>query len=254
MYTQKIRDALTASIDTGKLAAAWQALHPENVTKAIPPALAAFLAAARDAILAALRAILPQAWTEGWVLGQQAAEAVSDAAARVDWGGWTPGDYEAAEAIAGPGLRLLLDNAGIVIQSIAESRLEELSAVLEATLASDVTALPPVGEPIAGEPHPPVLSVGDLAARLRSVLDNPSRAELVAQAEIGRAQAEAARTSYAQNGVTEVEISTAHDGKVCPVCEAAAAVGPHPVGTAPMVLLHPRCRCAELPVLASVAA
>jgi hypothetical protein len=95
-----------------------------------------------------------------------------------------------------------------------------------------------------------VLSVGDLARQLRDVLDNPSRAELVAQAEIGRAQAEAARAEYAVAGIAEVEISTAEDDKVCPVCDAAQAVGAHPVGSPPMVLLHPRCRCAELPVLA----
>jgi hypothetical protein len=253
VYAQRIADALAAAVDTRKLAETWQALHPAAF-KASQSILARFLAAARDAITAALKAILPQAWTEGWALGQQAAESVTTEAAAPDWGGWTPGDYEAAAVIAGPGLRMLLDNAGIVIQSIAETRLEELSKVLEDTLLSDVTALPPVGEPIADRPYPPRLSVSALAAELRSVLDNPARAELVAQAEIGRAQAEAARVVYAQNGVTEIEISTAHDAKVCPVCEAAAAVGPHPVGVPPMVLLHPRCRCAEIPVLASVAA
>lgn len=254
MYTGRIRDALNAAIDTGKLAAAWHALYPRNTTaKAINPILSAFLQRAYQAILNALRSILPEAWTEGWALGQQAAQAVLNNAAPV-WGEWTPGDYAAAEAIAGPGLRQLLDQAGIVIQSIAQSRLEELSAVLEQTLMSDVTALPPVDQVIADQPYPPRLSVSALAAQLKDVLDNPSRAELVAQAEIGRAQAEAARVSYAQNGVTEIEISTAEDTKVCPVCEAAAAVGPHPVGTAPMVLLHPNCRCAELPVLESIAA
>lgn len=252
MYEKRIRGALTGAIDTQALAEAWHALYPSYTTaKAINPMLALFLQRAFQALLAALRAILPQAWTEGWVLGQQAAQAALSAT-EADWGGWTPGDYEAAAAIAGPGLRALLADAGIVIQSIAQSRLEELSAVLEETLMSDVTALP--GGPIADQPYPPRLSVGDLAGRLRDVLDNPRRAELVAQAEIGRAQAEAARTGYAQNGVTEVEISTAHDAKVCPVCEAAAAVGPHPVGVPPMVLLHPRCRCAELPVLVSVGA
>jgi hypothetical protein len=249
VYAKRIRAELTSSIDTATLAGAWQALHPRKVSKAVPPLLAAFLERALAAILAALRRVLPQAWTEGWVLGQQAAQAVLTDAQ--DWAGWTPGDYAAAEQIAGPGLRQLLDSEGIVIRSIAQTRLEELSAVLEATLQSDVTAQPP-REP--GEEFQPVLSVSDLAARLKDVLDNPARAELVAQAEIGRAQAEAARAEYASYGVTEVEISTAHDAKVCPVCVAAAEVGPHPVGTAPMVLLHPRCRCAELPVLASVAA
>lgn len=244
MYATQIREALVAAIDTGKLAAAWQALHPKDVTKAISPAIGAFLKAAREAITRALTAVFKRLYPEGWVLGQQAARALTSGL-EVDWGTWTPGDYEAAEAIAGPGLRQLLASDGIQIKSITESRIEELADVLEATLRSDEVHRPPLPEPL-----PPMLSVGDLARQLREVLDNPGRAELVAQAEIGRAQAEAARTVYAETGVTEVEISTAADDKVCPVCEAAEKVGAHPVGVAPMVLLHPRCRCAELPVLA----
>jgi hypothetical protein len=248
IYAQKIRQALTAAFDVNALAGAWLALHPDGTGDTSGPVLRAFLGRAREAITAALRAVLPDAWTEGWALGQVSAETLSAGVDDVDWAGWTPGDPEAAAAIAGPGLRLLLDQAGIVIRSIAETRLEELSAVLEQTLASNEVERP------MNEPQPQVLSVGDLATRLRGVLDNPSRAELVAQAEIGRAQAEAARVVYAESGVAEVEISTAHDAKVCPVCQAAARVGPHPVGVPPMVLLHNRCRCAELPVLVSVPA
>jgi hypothetical protein len=271
LYARQIREALTGAIDTGKLAEAWGLLHPgvlgkggrpgrddsqnpslrsagmpaQDVTKAINPVLAAFLARAYTAILSALRAVLGRAWPEGWVLGQLSAQALTAGRETADWGAWTPGDYAAAEAIAGAGLRQLLDSSGIVIQSIAESRLEELSAVLEATLRSDETQRPPLPEPL-----PPMLSVGDLARQLLEVLDNPDRAELVAQAEIGRAQAEASRAEYAVAGIAEVEISTAEDDKVCPICGAAEKVGAHPLGSPPMVLLHPRCRCAELPVLA----
>lgn len=286
MYAKQLRDALAAAIDTGKLAEAWQALHPKDVTKSVPPGtalaggggssllaprpagpdqrdrartpltagshatkainpiLSVFLGRAWTAISDVLKRILPRLYAEGWVLGQQAATALTSATA-VDWGAWTPGDWEAAEAIAGAGLRELLGDAGIQIKSIADSRVEELAAVLEATLASEETHRPPLPEPL-----PPMLSVGDLGRQLEDVLDNPSRAGLVAQAEIGRAQAEAARKVYAEEGVAEVEVSTAEDGKVCPICDAAAEVGAHPVGTPPMVLLHPRCRCAELPVLA----
>jgi hypothetical protein len=244
MYAQQIRDALTGAIDTAKLAEAWQALHPKTVSKAIAPALGAFLRAARQAITAALTAVLRRLYAEGWVLGQQAARALT-ADLDVDWGDWAPGDYAAAEQIAGPGLRQLLAADGVTIKSIVETRLEELADVLEATLRSDEVHRPPLPEPL-----PPMLSVGDLARQLEAVLDNPANAELVAQAEIGRAQSAAARSVYAETGVGEVEISTAEDDKVCPVCEAAQDVGPHPLGTPPMVLLHPRCRCAELPVLA----
>jgi hypothetical protein len=249
IYADEIRQELAGSIDTGKLAEAWVALHPSSVPAAskaiIPPELSAFLGRARTAILAALKRVLTRAVTEGWVLGNRSALAAVNSLADVDWGAWKPGDYAAAEQIAGPGLRQLLAEQGIRIKSIAESRLEELSAVLEATLRSDEIRRQPGTEPL-----PPFLSVGDLAARLKSVLDNPANAELVAQAEIARAQASAARQVYLETGRSEVEISTAEDDKVCPACDAAKKLGAHPLGSPPLVPLHPLCRCAELPVLA----
>ena len=243
MYAPRVQAAIAGSVDAQRLAEAWQALHPKDVTKAISPVLSAFLNRARTAITGALKDVLVKLWTEAWVLGNRSALAAVDGL-DPDWGAWTPGDYAAADAIAGPGLRQLLAEAGIRIKSIAESRLEELSAVLEATLRSDEILRAPGTEPL-----PPFLSVGDLAKRLEAVLDNPDRAELVAQAEIARAQATAARQVYLETGRSEVEISTAEDDKVCPICEAAAKLGAHPIGEPPLVPLHPRCRCAELPVL-----
>lgn len=283
MYAPRVQAAVAGAVDAQRLAEAWQALHPKDVTKgtaatapyevgrgsslespagrtgssrrartplpaaeatkALNPVLSAFLNRARTAITGALRDVLVKLWTEAWVLGNRSALAAVDSL-DPDWGAWTPGDYAAADAIAGPGLRQLLQEAGIRIKSITESRLEELSAVLEATLRSDEIRRTPGTEPL-----PPFLSVGDLAKRLEAVLDNPDRAELVAQAEIARAQATAARQVYLETGRSEVEISTAEDDKVCPVCDAAAKLGAHPIGVAPMVPLHPRCRCAELPVL-----
>jgi hypothetical protein len=244
MYAAEVREAVAGAVDAEKLAEAWRALHPKDVTKAITPVLSAFLGRASQAIQNALRGVLTRLATEAWVLGNRSALAAVDSLADVDWGGWTPGDYAAAEQIAGPGLRQLLGEQHIRIKSIADSRLEELSQVLEDTLRSNEITREPTG------PLPPFLSVGDLASRLKGVLDNPDRAELVAQAEIARAQASAARQVYAETGRTEVEVSTAEDDKVCPVCDAAEKLGAHPLGAPPLVPLHPRCRCAELPVLA----
>jgi hypothetical protein len=253
VYATRVRDELASAFDTGKLATAWAALHPAGFKDQpgaskggiIPPALSAFLGRAREAIIRKLRPVLVEAATEAWVLGNRAALAAVDDLSP-DWGTWTPGDYAAAEQIAGPGLRQLLDEQGIRIKSVAASRLEELSAVLEATLRSDAITRTPGTEPL-----PPFLSVADLAARLKGVLGNPDRAELVAQAEIARAQATAARQVYLETGRAEVEISTAEDDHVCPACDAAAKAGAHPIGSPPLVPLHPRCRCAELPVLDS---
>ena len=243
IYARQIRHALDGAVDTDKLAEAWRALHPGDVSKAIPAALSQFLAAAARAITGALAAVLPDAWTEGWVLGQVSAQALTGAG-EVDWGEWTPGDPRAAAVVAGPGLQQLLAEQNVRIKSIVQTRLQDLAAELEATLASNEVHRPPLPQPL-----PPVLSVGDLSRRLKAVLSNPSNAELVAHTEIARAQAQASRTVYRETGVTDVIVSTAEDDKVCPVCQAAEEAGPHPIGQPPMVPIHPRCRCAELPVL-----
>lgn len=249
MYAAQIRAALAASIDEGKLAEAWQVLYPRQVAKARgphDPVVLEFLRRARQAITAALRAVLGRLWPEAWVLGTLAAEAAV-AGVEADWRGWTPGDHGAAEAIAGAELRRLLDEAGIRVKSIAETRLEELAAVLEQTLASDVTSISAEG------PLPPRLSVGDLTRQLEAVLDNPANAELVAWTEISRAQSLAAEKVYAENGIAEVDLSTAHDSRVCPVCQAVADKNPHPLGTV-VLPLHPRERCALIPVLPAIGA
>ena len=247
LYTKRVREALTGAVNTRQVAEDWAAQH-KRLFKADAqggdPSIRAWLQQVYQAVLAALRQVISRMMAEGWALGQQAATALMEDWEEVDWAGWTPGDYGAAAQVAGAGLRYMLDQADIRIKSIADSRLEELAQVLEDTLASDVTSISPEG------PLPPRLSVGDLARQLEDVLDNPSRAELVAWTEIGRAQSEAARQVYAESGYPEVEVITAGDSRVCPVCEAAEALGAHPVGTAPMAPLHPRCRCAEVPVLA----
>ena len=254
IYTAAIAAALREAFDVPALAAAWLGLHPDGTGDVSRPVLAQFLGRAREAITSALRRVLGRLWPEGWVLGQKSADAILEGTGDVDWGAWTPGDWEAAQEIAGPGLRQLLAEAGIVIKSIAESRLEELSDVLERSLSSNVT------EREFNGPKPLTLSVQSLADELRSVLDNPARAELVAQAEIARAQSAAAMRQYAESGVREGEWSTAEDAKVCPRCDEAEAAGPVPLGAlfpgveVPMPPGHPRCRCALIPVVVRRAA
>src|SRR5690349_20183055 len=121
MYAAEVREAVSGSIDTSKLAEAWTALHPSSASKevmpndresdpshnpsgldvngagqackAISPVLSAFLSRASRAIQTALRPVLTRLWTEGWVLGSRSALAASEGLADVDWGGWKPGDY-----------------------------------------------------------------------------------------------------------------------------------------------------------------
>jgi hypothetical protein len=249
IYAKQLRGALAAAFDPAALAAAWIALHPKGTGSVSRPALAQFLSRAREAITAALRRVLDRLWPEAWVLGEKSAEALVAGVEDVDWGAWKPGDYEAAEQVAGPGLRQLLAETGVRIKSITDSRLEELSDVLERTLASDETTREMNG------PKPLTLSVQSLTEQLKDVLDNPVNAELVAWTEISRAQSAAAEREYAESGVIEVDLSTAHDDRVCPICDAVADENPHPLGSVHLPL-HPRERCAlvpaALPALAGV--
>jgi hypothetical protein len=261
VYAERIRHEMKGAVDTRKVAEAWAALHPaafkslaaadlaeHAAAKAIPSALTAFLSRFGQAIANALRNVLPDAWTEGWVLGQQSAEAVSADLADVNWASWTPGDVEAAVEVAGAGLRALLADQDITIQSIAESRLEELADVLAEFIGSDVAIRPELPAPL-----PPQFSVQMLADELENVLDNPSRAYMVAQSEIARAQGAAAEWVFRQMNIMQVQISTAADARVCERCAAAEAAGPRPVGTYHLGL-HPLCRCALIPVMPKGAA
>lgn len=253
IYAGKVAEALTGAVDTRKLAEAWAALHPGEfaAAKALDPVLSQFLARAATALQGALRKVLPDAHAEGWALGQQSAVASARAASvrkaaasadlpAVNWGEWTPGDPEAARQVAGSGLRDLLASQEVTIKSIASTRLDELGDVLAAYVGS-----PESVRPLLPAPVPPMYSVDALASKLRGVLDNPGRAQVVAHTEIARASQAAASWVFRGLGVHLVRVSTAGDKRVCPRCQAAEDAGAEPVGTYD-VPLHPLCRCATV--------
>lgn len=235
-YGRKIRAALTAAINTTKLAEAWSALRP-GALKAADPLTVQFLAAAREAITAALRPLLLDVWTEGWVLGQLSAQAVTNAAQAAKapiWRNWEPGDVDAAQLIANGGLQQLLQQAGITLAGIAATQVNQIGAALSAALEH-------------GD------SVDTLAAELDQLLGDPAAADLIAQTELARANTAAALDVYGQAQVGQVDVSTAGDGRVCAVCEDAEAAGPYMLTDVPGVPFHPRCRCMVVPVADSIA-
>jgi 8-oxo-dGTP pyrophosphatase MutT (NUDIX family) len=248
IYAGRIREALRDAVDPRQLAEGWARAHPpaDVVAKSVPQPVKAFLGtAAGAAIIAALGRVLPSLWAEGWVLGQQSAIASATAAAAatpreasaalagVDWANWQPGDPEAAYQVAGAGLRDLLADQDVQIKSIASSRLEELGNILAEHLSS-----PETGGPVT-------YSVDSLADSLGDVLDDPSRAEMVARTELARASQAAASWVFQAIGVTLVRISTAADARVCQTCLNAESAGAQPIGTF-VVPLHPMCRCATV--------
>ena len=266
-YAARLRQELTGRIDTGAVASVWLAANPvrksvdvwatnglaggnedddqdevddeANGAQAADSGLEAARAwldhqGVRAVLAAALGAVLTDAWTEGYVLGDRSAAAMVTGH-RVDWGAWTPGDPQAASLVlgldgAGDGLAQMLRASGIRIKSIGDGRFDELAQSLALSLDN-------------GD------SPDTLARDLRDILDKASWAHMVAVTEINRAVSAATLATYRANGVAAKEWLTANDGRVCPYCEENADAGPIPLDDAfpsgeDAPPGHPTCRCA----------
>jgi SPP1 gp7 family putative phage head morphogenesis protein len=169
-----------------------------------------------------------EALTAGWNAGAQAAlDQLADLLAEAA--------DDAPVSPAAERLQELLDDVGVTIRSVADSRFAELAEVLEESVER------------GDAPH-------TLAGELRDVLDAPQWAETVAVTETARAMSAATQATYQANRVERKSWLLAPDQRVCPVCQANAAQGPiatsdrfasgdrHPPA-------HPNCRCALMPVI-----
>lgn len=92
--------------------------------------------------------------------------------------------------------------------------------------------------------------MSEMAAKVHEVVADEKRASLIAETEYIRAMTIAARETYQRNNVPYVQ--WLHQPDACPQCMENAAVSPIPItetwpnGNVPV---HPRCRCAEAPVV-----
>jgi SPP1 gp7 family putative phage head morphogenesis protein len=195
-------------------------------------------------LAAALEDTIAGVYTDGYVIGVVAAEAaVAEAsgavAAGVDWAGWEPGDAKAAQLLLGPkgdgaGLRSLLNDSGVTIRSIVDTRLGALGRLLaEGAERGD--------------------SPTTIATAIEGLLSDATRAEMIATTELCRAVSAASLGTYLANGIERIEWDSAGDGRVCPICQTNQDAGPRTPGdtfpsgqTAPPG--HPWCRCALVPV------
>ena len=237
-YVPLLNKAAASAVDARTFADDW--LAERSTAKTVTPQTAdaaAWLVARGIAgtLTAALVDVLTDAYIEGYLIGDRSATAVVRGTA-VDWSGWEPGDSAAARLALGDnadgaGLARLLDEAGVTLSSIASTRINELGKVLADALE-------------AGD------SADTLARALRTVLDDPQWADLVAVTEINRAVSAATLATYAAMGVGAKSWMTAADDRVCPqYCEPNGADGAIPLtalfdsgDAAPPA--HPRCRCA----------
>jgi ADP-ribose pyrophosphatase YjhB (NUDIX family) len=204
------------------------------------PVATAALRAGLTIDLSGLQTLFEQMYGSAYTLGSHvAADAVTDTSGAVgrvmpflsdvdssiNWDAWQPGDGAAAAKVADGGLANLLNNTGIEIQSIAQDRVNELGNVLAKGIAN-------------GD------STTTISGSLVDVLDNPSRADMVARTEVDRAMTAASLNTYSENGVQQVEWMTA-DG--CDACEELADSGPYDPDDYPDIP-HPSCRCSPSPL------
>lgn len=239
LWAGRISEALTGALDVQTLAADWR--QARKAAPAMPPTAdaAAWLGSRGVSLTAVVRGVLRDVYTDGYLIGDRSAIALlTDEIA--DWGGWTPGDTEAAlEILAGDrSLTALLDEAEVHINSIAAHRMDELALELARALEN-------------GD------SVDTLASALADILDDPRWAYTVATTELNRAMSSATLNRYARNGIEASYWMTAEDERVCPDCggnEDAGAIPisqPFPNGSY-QPPAHPSCRCALAPVVADI--
>jgi SPP1 gp7 family putative phage head morphogenesis protein len=241
-----ISQALTGAIPVDELVQRWLRLHGAAAGQAHD--VQEWLAGQNLGITEALAGPLRGAYTDGYLVGALASRAVlgqhrqpmkaDGLSATIDWGTWTPGDTAAAQALlsadgSGGGLQDLLDNAGVTISGIADTRLDQLAAIL----GNGVTA---------GD------SPGAIARKIRDLVDDPRWARMVALTETTRASTAATLGRYARNGVDAKSWASAKDDRVCRICDENEEAGAVPLGAVfpdgsggPPA--HPLCRCALYP-------
>lgn len=276
-WAGRLSQALAGAIDTTALADDWTAARgigktavgdhqPTAATVAdaliwLTTRVTVGGADVRGAVHGVLEEILDGVWTDGYYVGDRSAvwaarEEIVRAAVRlgeqlpadvtihtnvtatIDWGGWAPGDTDAAKRVLGGGLERLLEQAGQTIGSVAQHRLEDLAEVLADGLERG-------------------LAPETIARGLGDVLEDPRWASLVAETEVSRAISVASQDRYLSIGVTANTWMTAADQRVCPACRDNEAEGPVSVGQSfPSGVSgppgHPRCRCALAPDVQSI--
>lgn len=244
IYADRIRTALTGRVDTADLAVRWMAANGirkaagDDVPDDGTAAARAWLEhqGVRQQLAAAFRAVLTDAYTEAYVLGDRSAQALIDGAAP-DWGSWTPGDPDAANLVLGfdglgAGLQQMLAAQNIQIKSLGAGRFDDLAQAIALSLEN-------------GD------SVDTLARDLRDILDNGSRAQMVAVTEIARAVSAASLDTYRAHGIPGKEWLIASSG-ACAICQDNADEGVIPLDDTfssgdDSPPGHPRCRCAPGP-------
>jgi SPP1 gp7 family putative phage head morphogenesis protein len=153
----------------------------------------------------------------------------------------TAANLTASDLLQEGGLRSLLDEAGLTIDSTTNTFLDSLGNMIADGLTS-------------GD------STEEIASLLMDLGIVDSHALMIVETECSRAQAAATMLTYAANGVGQYNWLA--EDSACPDCRSNADNGPYDVpfedmtddnydggGDNPTVPEHPWCRCVYLPVI-----
>ena len=183
---------------------------------------------------AALTALYGDAWLVGAVAGvagsgEGAAPTATVAAALsdLDWSTWEPGNAAAAEQVTSGGLSDLWANAGIVAKGITDTTLDRIGNAIGNTIA------------VGGTFH-------EASAAIDAILNDQSRADMIAVTETNRAFCAASVEQYQGNGASGFDVLPVDEP--CDECQDEADANPHAFGDDPPPY-HPSCRCGVAAVL-----
>lgn len=225
-YAARLRRPLRFGLDPRRVARGFAVIAPK-AAKAIPDdpvfhgaALAYVQSLELDDLQ--MEELIVEMYAEGYILGSKRGFAFLDFSKldqvgggmrvvvdEIDWSKWQPGNAAANLLDSGAdsgGLRALLDKADVTIKSIQDTRLDALADILASGAA-------------AGD------SVPTMAANIEALLDDPDRAEMIANTELNRAVSQASLDAYKANGISRWDLIIEADA--CPLCEHEAYDNPH---------------------------
>ena len=237
----KIRAAFREAIDSEAVAQSFAETHPAGGE--VTPAMARDWARIHINVdKRLLTDALKRLYADGWVLGNTAARYTLAHLLRnkaieaprvgvVDWNTWTPGNQAAAQLLSPKGgLRSLMDNAGVTIDGISNTKLDRIGTVLSRALVEGVTP-------------------SRVAILVDQVIDDPQQALVIAQTEMSRAVVQSELEQYRDSGVEMLEWLVADPCEECAENEDASPISIEeswPNGDAPV---HPNCMCDIAPYI-----
>jgi hypothetical protein len=238
-HADNIRKAFNKAFDSDAIAKSWSETHLGSTNG--DTQMARDWAKVHIAVdKKALANVFPQLYADGYVTGETAAGYVLAHTSMnkkavdvgvVDWNTWKPGS-EAAAALVKPkgGLRKLLDNQGLTIDGISNTKIDRIGTILGKALETGIAP-------------------SQVAPLIDQVIDDPEQALVIATTETARAVSVASRDLYTQSGVQMVEWLAFES---CEICSDNADASPisiddvFPSGdTEPPG--HPNCTCSLAP-------